>query len=179
VAFGDRRSVTVRVRDEIDLPYHCDACGLGARALALVEGVGVVSAAHAHQAEDVARERAYEDARSKALTSVGESPCPRCGAPSKHTRARIQVWERRAASRRKARIVALVLGVALTILSTAGCLASFLTSPQGRESPESSVVFVCCFVANGVLWTGLAWAMLAPGVRPVAVVQPNVRFSAG
>jgi hypothetical protein len=172
-----RRTITVRARDVVHLPFNCESCRLSVWAHAWADGVGTATMAYLAPDENAARFRAYENARARAYASLSQVPCPRCGAHSQAQRALLYAWEQRVVSRKKLRLVTalVVLGLAFLIASA---FAIGGLSEGGPGSGGAAVILFAFFMAGGAGMAGLLYAVLGPGPRPALAnyIPHNVSF---
>ncbi len=89
----------------------------------------------------------------------------------------VQAWEQKAVSRKQLRFWALMIGFGTTFLSTGGCVA--LVAADGEDgSLGAGLILGFLWFFLGAAATGILYAILGPGRRPVLLgyVPQGVQF---
>lgn len=166
-----RRSVTVTTRGVVDMPFSCDACGLSTTAHVQAEGKGTASALYISPDADRARNAASSALHGRAREILATCPCPRCGAAPRLAREALAAWEGRVRSRGQIRKVMLVVGLAFGLLTSGGCGALMIATPNKGMTSEDVILPALVLAA---MWFGacavvtlIVWAILGPGSKPL------------
>ena len=126
---------------------------------------------------NAARQRATVSAQGNAQALFAQSPCPRCGAHGVAQRTAVAAYELRVVSRKQLRFWALMVGFGLTFASSAGCVA--VCAADGEEgSLGAGLILGFMWFLFGAAATGILYAILGPGKRPVLLgyVPHGVQF---